>query len=291
MPRASRMILPVFVITLCIATAVRAQDAKVVRELSPEAIAKSLKDLKIEFNQTASPKGEEHCFEFTRGNYRIRLTQFSPQELMLDCVFRGIPIDRVNEWNALARLTRASLHDDPSGKVTLLAYGLDLAGGVTEATIQQYLTRFEDELKKYDRFVSDDAVLAAVTDDKLENILKTQGISFKKSVNANGIPMFDFELNGQKLRMYNFGGKDLMMDVHYRKISLEHANRYNLNRKFVRVVNYKGKDMEYTALEINLDCEAGATEGMIRNWILSFGEDARHFAEYAKKLQQTAETK
>lgn len=287
----SRMILPALLISLCIATTVRAQDAKVVRELSPEAIAKVLTDLKIEFNKTATPKGEEHYFEFTRGAYRIRLTQFGPQELMLDCVFRGIPIDKVNEWNAMTRLTRASLHDDPSGKVTLLAYGLDLAGGVTEATIQQYVTRFEDELKKYDRYVSDDTVLAAVTDDKLENILKTQGISFKKSVNANGIPLFDFELGGQKLRLYNFGGKDLMMDVHFRKISLEHANRYNLNRKFVRVVNYRGKDTEYTALEINLDCEGGVTEGMIRNWIISFGEDARHFSEYARKLQQTAETK
>jgi hypothetical protein len=287
----SRMILPALLISLCIVPAAFAQDAKLVRELSPEALAKALTDLKIEFNKTASAKGDEHYFEFTRSNYRIRLTQFGPQELMLDCVFRGIPIDKVNDWNAMTRLSRASLHDDPSGKVTLLAYGLDVAGGVTEATIPQYLTRFEDELKKYDRFVADDTLLAAVTDEKLENILKTQGISFKKAVNASGIALFDFELNGQKLRMYNFGGKDLMMDVHFRKVSLEDANRYNLNRKFVRVVNYKGKDLEYTALEINLDCEAGVTEGMIRNWIISFGEDARHFSEYAKKLQQTAETK
>jgi hypothetical protein len=285
------MTLPALLISVFIAATVDAQDAKVARDVPPETIAKVLKELKIEFNKTAAPKGDEHYFEFTRSNYRIRLTQFSSQELMLDCVFRGVPIDKVNEWNALARLTRASLHDDPSGKVTLLAYGLDVAGGATEAILEQYIKRFEDELKKYDRFVSDDTILAAVTDDKLENILKTQGIAFKKSVNANTIPMYDFELNGQKLRMYNFGGKDLMMDVHFRKISLEHANRYNLNRKFVRVVNYKGKDVEYTSLEINLDCEGGVTEGMIRNWILSFGEDARHFSEYAKKLQQTAETK
>ncbi len=102
--------------------------------------------------------------------------------------------------------------------------------------------------------------------------------------------MFDFALADHNLRLYNFGGKDLMIDVHFKKVSLEDANRYNFNRKFVRVVNYKGKDVEYTALEGNLDCEAGVTEGMIRHWILSFGEDVRHFADYAKK-EQTPEKK
>ena len=100
-------------------------------------------------------------------------------------------------------------------------------------------------------------------------------------MNNAGVMMFDFELNGHKLRLYNFGGKDLMMDVRFRKVSLEDTNRYNLNRKFIRVVNYKGKDTEYTSLEINLDCEVGLSEGMIRHWILSFGEDAQLFAEYA----------
>ena len=76
-----------------------------------------------------------------------------------------------------------------------------------------------------------------------------------------------------------------MIDTHFKKISLEDSNRYNLSRKFVRVVNYKDKDVEYTALECNLDCEGGVTEGMIRHWILSFGEDARHFSDYTKKLQ------
>ena len=78
---------------------------------------------------------------------------------------------------------------------------------------------------------------------------------------------------------------------HLEEAALEDINRYNLNRKFVRVVNFQGKDTEYTALEINFDCEAGVTDAMVRHWIVSFGEDARHFADYAKKLQQTAEKK
>ena len=181
-------------------------------------------------------------------------------------------------------------HKDASGELSILEYGLDISGGATAGTFKQFIVRFDDELKKYDKFIlggpgGEDIFLAEVTNEKLENIFKTQGINFQRKVNNAGVVMFDFELNGQKLRMYNFGGKDLMIDAHFRKISLEDANRYNLNRKFVRAVNYKGKDVEYTALENNLDCEVGVTEGMIRNWINSFGDDARHFSEFCKKLQ------
>lgn len=279
------------VVAFFIAPLAHAQDAKPATELTPEATAKILQELKIEFNKTASKKGDEHYFEFTRNSYRIRLTQFSPTELMLDCVFRGIPLDKVNEWNQLSRFAHVSLHRDASGDVTLLAYSLDVAGGVTAATVQQFLNRFDDELKKYDRFIPDDTILTAVTAEKIESILKSQGIQHKKTSNSKGVPIFDFELNGQKLRLYNFDGKDLMMDAQYRRIELEHVNRYNLNKKFIRVVNYRdpARNREYTAVETNLDCEAGVTESMIRHWIVSFSEDAQDFAEYARKLGAVAE--
>jgi hypothetical protein len=293
MSRSFRTVLAIAVFTATVSCA-QAQEDKVYRALSPEATEKLLQELKIEFKKTSSKKQDEHYYDFMRDTYKVRLTHFSPQEVLLDCVFRGIPIEKVNAWNSSTRFSRAVHHKDASGEFTLLEYGLDVSGGVTAGTIKQYLLRFDDELKKYDKFIninaSEDVILGEVTNDKLENILKTQGINYTKKANNAGVMMFDFELNMHKLRMYNFGGKDLMMDVHFRKISLEDANRYNLNRKFIRVVNYKGKDVEYTALECNLDCEAGVTEGMIRHWILSFGEDARHFAEYTKKLQ-TAQKK
>jgi len=289
MLRSSKLFLFAWAVLLLVLPCSQAQDDKVFRTLTPDAAEKVLQELKIEFKKTSSPKGDEHHFEYTREKYKIRLTLFGQQDLLLDCVFRGMPLERVNQWNTFTRLSRANWHKDGSGELTILEYGLDISGGATAGTIKQYITRFDDELKKYDRFVAgnsvEDVILAEVTIDKLENILKTQAINFQKKTNAAGVVFYDFELNGHKLRMYNFGGKDLMIDAHFRKISFEDANRYNLNRKFVRVVNYKGKDTDYTALENNLDCEAGVTEGMIRAWITSFGEDARHFAEFTKKLQ------
>jgi len=283
------MILASCITFLMIVPSVRAQDDKVIRSITPEAAEKLLQELKIEFKRSASKKGDEHYFDFTRNNYKIRLTQFAPDELMLDCVYRGIPLDKVNQWNTFTRVGRASYHKDMSGEFTILEYGLDLAGGVSTGAIKQMITRFDEELKKFDKFVAtnnvaEDVPLTEVTNEKLENLLKTQAITFQKKVNNAGVMMFDFELNGYKLRMYNFGGKDLMIDAHFRKISLEDANKYNLNRKFIRVVNYKSKDTDYTALEANLDCEGGVTEGMVRHWITSFSEDARHFSDYTKKL-------
>ena len=296
MSRSSRTIVPALVIFVLVTPALYAQDDKVFRALAPDATEKLLTDLKIEYKKTSSKKGDEHYFDFARNNFRIRLTQFTADEFMLDCVFRNLPGDKVNDWNSLTRFARVSAHKDTTGDFTLMEYGLDISGGATVGTIKQFIVRFDEELRKFDKFVVasglDDTILAAVTNDTLENLLKTQGLNYKKSTNAAGVAMFDFELSNHKLRLYNFGGKDLMIDAHFKKIALEDANRYNLNRKYVRAVNYKGKDVEYTALEINLDCEAGVSEGMIRNWILSFGDDVRHFSEYAKgKMPQTAEKK
>jgi hypothetical protein len=275
------------VLSLVFVPAVRAQEDKVLRGLTPEAAEALLKELKIEFVKSSSKRGDEHYYDFKRDAFKVRLTQFSAQEIMLDCVFRGVPMEKVNMWNASTRFTRASLHKDTSGEFTLLEYGLDLTGSVTTGTLKLFIVRFDDELKKYEKFVgaggSDDQILPSVTDDKIENILKTQSVNYTKKANTSGIMMFDFELNGQKLRLYNFGGKDLMIDVHFRKVSLESANAFNLAKKFVRVVNYKSKDSEYTALESNLDCEGGVSTGMVRHWIMSFGDDARDFAEHAKK--------
>ena len=288
MLRSIRSLVCALAIFVMLVPYVAAQNDKVYRGLSTEEAEKLLQELKIEFKKTSAKKGDEHYYDFMRNGYRIRLNYFSRDEMMLDCVFRGAPIDKVNQWNTFTRLSRASFHKDQSGEFTLLEYGLDAGGGITAATFKQFINRFDDELKKYDKFLgnaNDDIVLSEVTNDKLENILKTQGINYKTKANTAGVMMYDFELGGQKLRMYNFGGKDLMIDVHFKRIPLDDVNRYNLNRKFVRVVNYRGKDTEYTSLETNLDCVGGVTEGMIRHWIVSFGDDARHFSDYLKKIE------
>lgn len=289
MVRSSGMNCTAWVIFVVFVPCLQAQEDKVFRSITPAATEKLLESLKIEFKKSSSKKGDEHYYDFTRNSFKIRLNYFSAQELMLDCIFRGMSIDKINQWNSTTKLTRCSSHKDSNGDFSLLEYGLDLSGGVTEGTIKQFILRFDDELKKYDKYLNtqmvDEAILSNVGSDKIEHILKSIGLTYQKKQNSAGVMMFDFEMHSYKLRLYNFGGKDLMMDVHFRKIPLEDANKYNLSRKFIRVVNYKSKEVEYTALEINFDCEAGVTESMVRHWILSYGEDVKHFSEFAKKLQ------
>src|SRR5579862_9791537 len=110
---------------IAVVSQAQAQDDKVYRALPPETTEKMLQELKIEFKKTSSKKGDEHYYEFTREGFKIRLTQFSPEELKLDCVFRGIPLDSVNAWNfEKTRVTRALYYKDASGEITLLEYGL-----------------------------------------------------------------------------------------------------------------------------------------------------------------------
>src|SRR5437868_2896183 len=126
--RITRMI-PALVVFIVVAPTTFAQDDRVFRELKLEATEKLLQELKIEFNKTVSPKGEETYFEYKRDNYRIRLTQYSAQELKLDCVFRGVPLDKVNLWNMAARFSKATHHKDGNAEITMLEYALDISGG------------------------------------------------------------------------------------------------------------------------------------------------------------------
>src|ERR1022692_2823029 len=118
MCRSSRMIVTL-VVFIVVVPCTFAQDDRVFRELKPEATEKLLQELKIEFNKTVSPKGEETYFEYKRDKYRIRLTQYSAQELKLDCVFRGVSLEQVNLWNMAARFSKATHHKDGTAEITM----------------------------------------------------------------------------------------------------------------------------------------------------------------------------
>ena len=74
--RSSWLICFALVIFVVVAPALQAQDDKVVRTLAPEMTEKLLQGLKIEFKKSSSKKGDEHYFDFLRGNFRVRLTQY-----------------------------------------------------------------------------------------------------------------------------------------------------------------------------------------------------------------------
>ncbi len=129
---------------------------------------------------------------------------------------------------------------------------------------------------------TDQKINLPVTDVIVERVLGNLNVQFKKQTAPNGIMIYDCTLDGYKLRLTNYGGKDLMIDAIFRKVNLAALNKYNVDRKFVRAAAYKGiaGADDYTALESNLDCTEGATDEMIRHFITAFVQDVRHFSNY-----------
>lgn len=265
-------------------------DQRVYRSVSPDQLEDFLRSQRLEFKKNANAgMAGVFYYDFKRGNHGVRLTYYNGKDLMLDNQLnRNVPLEKLNEWNKKAKFSRASLHQDKQGPFVMLEYNLDLTGGVTLGTLRQFLGQFAQECTAFDGFVAATAaptmekIYVPVTDAVLEQVLDGLKVVYKKNATAKGITLYDFNVDGYALRLYNYGGKDLMIDAVFRKIGLEAINQYNIDRKFVRAVYYATGN-ERTALESNLDCGAGVSEEMIRYFITVFVPEVKHFAKYVAK--------
>lgn len=263
---------------------------KAIKELTVPHTESLLKSIGLDFKKVEAKKAEEGMFfDFKRGPFDIRLYNFQGKDLMLDSVFRPLPLEKLNDWNTRAKFSRACLHKDAKGPYATLESNLDIAGGVTETTVKNFVLGFEAELKSFDRFIGgaslgDDDIFQGAVADRLENVFKAQAILFKKQeIPQKNVTVYELTIGKIPLRLINFGGKDLILESKYPKISPEAVNQYNLDRKFVRVVNSSAKGSESTSLEAYLDCEAGTTEAILRRFLLAYEEETREFADYVRQ--------
>lgn len=275
------------VLIFALSAGASAQEVKAFTQLTPEHTEEFLKKQGIEFKKIDTKTPGTVFYDFQRKNFNVRLYNYDGKDLMLDAVFPGMPLEKINLWNVKAKFSRACLNKDAKGIYATLESNIDLVGGVTEGGLKQFLLSFDDELRLFSKYASDtgsdDQFFAPVTSAKIEGVLKSLNIAFEKTELKDGAGAFyDFEANNFKLRLVNFGGKDLMIDAHFKKIALEDVNRWNLEKKFIRAVSYNVKGQEYSALEANLDCEVGTTDGILRNFIIGFQEDVKQFAKYVQ---------
>lgn len=276
-----------FAVLLLAATLANAQEAKVITQLTAEQTEAFLKKQGIEFKKIETKTPGTYFYDYQRNSFNIRLYHYDGKDLMLDAVFPKTTLEKLNGWNVKAKFTRACSNRDAKGEFTTLESNIDLVGGVTEGALKQFMNTFDDELKLFTKYVgdtgADDQFFSPVTNEKLEAILKGLNISYEKNELKNGAgAYYDFEANNFKIRLVNFGGKDLMIDAHFKKVSLEDLNQWNLEKKFIRAVYYNARGQEYSALESNLDCEVGTTDGILRNFIVGFQEDVKQFAKYVQ---------
>lgn len=266
---------------------------KVYRILTADQMESMLKNFNLEYKKSDSKTAGNYFYDYKKHNFSIRLYFYNGKDLMVDTIFKDMPLEKLNEWNTKAKFSRACLHKDDKGPFTALEFNLDVLGGITEGTVRQFLTVFEDELKAFDKFVGgggitqppipgNEKIITSVSDQMVESILNALNHKFKKgALQNNGGTYWDFKSKGHDLRLYNYNGKDLMIDATFKQMPLDKINKYNLDRKFVRCVSYSNNNNTWTALESNLDCAGGVTESIVRHFITVFDEEVAAFLKAA----------
>jgi len=115
-------------------------------------------------------------------------------------------------------------------------------------------------------------VFKEINSQKLEDILRSMDIQFTKGDDGKGTTYYDYKSKGFALRLYNFSGKDLMIDIFLLKVDWETINKWNGQAKFSRARLHKDAKtgLESAVLESNLDLLGGVTEDTIKHFIRSF---------------------
>ena len=128
-------------------------------------------------------------------------------------------------------------------------------------------------------------VQRSVSAAKLESILEEMKIKYDKTAGkAPGVHFYDFERNSFKVRLHNYAGRDLWIDVHFTdKVTPKEVNDWNVRAKFSRAVLLKDDKKQSTSLEAQIDCEGGITDGMIRQFILRFDGEIKSFEQFLTK--------
>lgn len=274
-------------ITLLIFTA-GAAGQDVVRSLSPEQAEKMLTARKVEFKKSpADPKGNV-VLDFKKLGVSMGFYLFEGgKDIMVDAVLPPIPLEGINQWNIGAKFSRACVRREGTQLATVLEANLDLQGGVTLDTINRLLDNFEDDVKNFVAFSTrafkEEPLLSAVTDEQIEKMLSRLGLKFDRKENKD-LTTFSFEMQGHKVKLASLKGKELFLDAIFPGIALEHANRYNLQKKFIRVVNLKADGEPFTTLQAALDLQGGVTESIILHFLTSFEVEVEQFGDFRRKL-------
>ncbi len=147
-------IITCFVFTLFVADNACPQG-KVARSVNNDTIEKIFQSLEVKF-QKAERKDKDSTttyYDFTRNAQQCRLYNYG-NDLWLECVVeKAMKLEDINRWNADAKFSRLVLIEQKDKMILSLESQLDCLGGVTDAMIKQYINRFDEEAKKFAKFV------------------------------------------------------------------------------------------------------------------------------------------
>jgi len=149
-----RLLLPMTVFAACLFVNDALPQNKVVRNVSNDMIEKILDGFQVKYSK-AERKEKDNAvifFEFTRGDVQMRLFNYT-SDLWIESTFeKKMRLEDINRWNADAKFSRLVLIEQKDKTILSLESQLDCLGGVTDATIRQFITRFEGEAKRFAKF-------------------------------------------------------------------------------------------------------------------------------------------
>ncbi len=126
-----------------------------------------------------------------------------------------------------------------------------------------------------------DKIYRSLSTDQMEAMLKSFNVDYKKlESKTKGNYYYDYKKDNYTLRLYFFGGKDLMIDTVFNEQPLTKLNEWNTRAKFSRACQNKDDKGLFTTLEFNLDLLGGVTEGTIKQFMKTFDEEVRAFDKF-----------
>ncbi len=263
--------------------------------VSDAVIEKVLRSLNTQF-QRSTLSGGGSRYSFTLDGLKLRIDNYGNHDIMVAASFPKANLDQLNQFNMRNKFIRAvSYSHNTPNQYTALESNLDCAVGVSEEMIRYFITAYVQDAKNFVKFLNGTplpstslpppptgAKVVQLNGDFLEQVLRGLNVQFDRKT-GNNLTSYDFNLDGFAVRLTNFG-QDLMIDAVFGDANLDALNRYNVDRKFIRAVSYTNNNGgRYTSLEANLDCAAGVTDEMVRHFITTYVQYARHFSDYLGK--------
>jgi len=134
------------------------QDKKIVTVLPASTLEAVLGEMSLRYEkkpqkgQGGQPIPGNFLYYFKSNGRNVVLFSYGGKELMLQYLRAKLTLEKVNGWNVAAHFSRAYVHQNQA----IVEWNLDCLGGVTRDSVKQFIRRFDDEVKLFEKFVGGD---------------------------------------------------------------------------------------------------------------------------------------
>ncbi len=120
-----------------------------------------------------------------------------------------------------------------------------------------------------------------VTAEILDDVFKSLKLEPRKEEDKNKVQAYVFQRGDRDVRVINYAGDDLWIESVFKtELTPDQANQWNARAKYTRCVLLQDGDKNTVSLEAQLDCVAGVTEGMVRQFLVRFGNELKDFQTF-----------